>query len=172
METLDAKSVVADCTVDHFSAVADILIRRPHVIRSRVKLVAGAQIIHQEPFETPSEDITPEFVKNLRSNFSDSKVELPEEDFSQQELDYSQGNKIVRRIVYKNEKDSRECVLWTLSHCGACLHVIPLDVEDIAEENVFANTKAHFSIAFDRSKNQVFMSPVSLIFHIVSTVNS
>ena len=158
MEILDVKLVVTDCTLDHFSAVADILIRRPHVIRSRVKLVAGAQIIQQEPFETPSEDITPEFVKNLRNNFRDSKVELSEEDLSQQELDYSQGNKIVRKIVYKTEKDSRECLLWTLSHCGACLHVIPIDVDEIAEEeDVFANTKAHFSITFDHSKNQVFM---------------
>ena len=156
MEILDVKTVNADCNVGHFSAVADILIRRPHVIRSRVKLVAGAQIIHQEPLETQPEAITPAFVKELKDNFTKSKVELPEEDFSQQELDYSQGNKILRRIIYKNESDSREFVLWTLSHSGgASLHVIRLDLEDLVEDNLFANTKAHFSLSFDDSKKQV-----------------
>ena len=157
MEVPEVQSVDAGCTVDHFTAVADIVIRRPHVIRSRMKLVAGAKIISQEPIVLTDEEST-HFAENIQMDFQDGKIDFPDQDFSQQELDYSQSSQILRRIVYKgNEtKESDECVLWILhSDSGASLHILPLG--SIENTDNFSNCKTHFSVSFDSAIHQVML---------------
>ncbi len=155
MEVLEVQSVDADCTVDHFTAVADIVIRRPHVIRSRMKLVAGAKIISQEPIVLTDKEYT-EFVNNIQKDFLDGKVDFPDQDFSQQELDYSQSSQIHRRIVYKGNdaKESDECVLWIRdSDSRVSLHILPLGIVENSDN--FIHCKAHFCVSFDSALHQV-----------------
>ena len=159
MEVIEVKPVDSKVTLDHFSAVADIAIRRPHVIKTRMKLVAGAKLIHHQPFDLKDEISAEDFACKIRREFKEGNLDLTEEDYSQQEFDYSQDMKIIRRIIYKNceSKESTEYVLWNvISESRACLHVIPLDS---SENDVgFSNSKSHYCVDFDSKLQQVCIS--------------
>ncbi len=156
MEVIEVKQVDSDVTLDHFSAAADIVIRRPHVIKTRMKLVAGAKIIHYQSFDLKDEISAEDFALKIQSDFCEGKLDLTEEDYSRQEFDYSQDMKIIRRIVYKNcdSRDSTECVVWNVvSETRACLYIIPLDS---TENDVrFSNSKSRYCVDFDCELHQV-----------------
>jgi hypothetical protein len=156
MEILDQRALDADCTVEHFAAMADIFIRRPHLIKSRKKLVAGAKIVH---LKAPVvEANTGKFLETIQSDFRSGKFNFDEEDFCQAELDYSKSFLLIRKIIYKNSdmKDTNELLLWNVDDgAKVLLHVVPLD---ITEPDDFSHTKLHYCVTFDSILHQVRVS--------------
>ena len=155
MEVLDVKSTADDVTCDHFASMVDIVTRRPHLVKSRKKLVAGAKIVY---LETADAEISAEnFVGKVRNEFrfEASKFAPDGEDYSQQEFDFSKSFVLIRRIVYKGShmKETNECVFWNVVDASkVALHVVPLDE---TEADDFSHTKLHYCVTFDASLHQV-----------------
>jgi len=152
MEQIEEKNVDPDCDLTHFSAVVDLLIRRPHLIKSRKNFVAGSKILTQKVITNQDSK------KDLRKDFQESNLKIEEENFSQQNLDYTESCLIVRKVIYKNQsQESSECLFWTLDDDQACLDVIPQHSDINGEQ--FVNTKAAFRVLFDlkQSKLKLFV---------------
>ena len=152
MDIVEVKTTGVECNIGHFAAMADILIRRPHLVKTRKKLVAGVKIIHQEVL---TDVVDEKLLENVKKDFLAGALTLTENDYSQQEFDYSESMKIIRKVIYKNVdiQESSECIIWNVvDGSRAILYVVPLDRD---KDDDFRLTKLSFCVAFDSVLHQV-----------------
>lgn len=156
MELIETVKVDGGCDLSHFVPVADMLIRRPHLIKSRKNFVAGAKILSHHFFDfSPTDDIKLfELAALWQDQFSIGTLEVSSsDDISSQDLDYSESSKIFRKIIYKTgAADTTECILFRINDSGCSLHVIPLG-QSTSES--FENTKCHYAINFEKSTSEL-----------------
>jgi len=154
METIKTKIVDPDCNISHFVAVADLLIRRPHLIKSRKKLVAGAVIVSQVNCDIEAEGII--LGKNLRQKYKSEDFSCNEQNYSSEELDYDTNSIICRNIVYKGglRLEKEEWVVWKIQEGFCKLDVIPRR-DDLLEKNEVCFTKCQYSLGYNELENTI-----------------
>ena len=149
MEVLKAERVDLECNLCHFVAVADLLIRRPHLVKSRRKLIAGAVILSQDRCDFCQDGLG--FGQSIREKYQAGSLKIERQNFAAEELDYSLNSVIFRDLIYKGglSLERTECVVWrTLEDQGLChLDVVPLQ-EDLLEKEELCYTKCHYSLTF------------------------
>lgn len=149
MEVVKTELVDLECNVNHFVAVADLLIRRPHLIKSRRKLIAGATILSQESCDFDFCQDGLRFGQSIREKYRDGSLKVEEQNLSGEELDYGLNSVILRDLIYKGglNLERTECVVWKTQDGQCHLDVVPLQ-DDLLQKEELCFTKCQHSLTF------------------------